>query len=94
MNYFLFLILIKHIVSTAISEIIAKQHTDYNLNVEDEEGEDLITEGVYPKGIGKNKYKLYFRQLIKGKNVILKTIVLPPMKLNQECQITITVPQK
>lgn len=62
------------------------------LSVEDTEGNDLIAERGYPTSIGKNKYKLYYNKPTANGDIILKTIELPIMKLTQEAQTTINVP--
>lgn len=62
------------------------------LSVEDTDGNDLIAERGYPTSIGKNKYKLYYNKPTVNGDIILKTRELPIMKLTQEAQTTIKVP--
>ncbi|WP_394189378.1 DUF4179 domain-containing protein [Paenisporosarcina quisquiliarum] len=63
------------------------------LSVEDTDGNDLIEDRGYPTSTGKNKYKLYYNEPTDSGNIILKTIELPNMKLDQEAQITVKVPR-
>jgi hypothetical protein len=59
----------------------------------DTDGNDLIAERGYPTTIGQNKYKLYYNKPKASQGIILKTIEIPIMKLNQEAQITVKVPR-
>lgn len=63
------------------------------LSVVDTDGNDLIAERGYPTAIGQNKYKLYYNKPKASQDIILKTIEIPKMKLNQEAQITVKVPR-
>ncbi|WP_144512460.1 DUF4179 domain-containing protein [Bacillus sp. FJAT-22090] len=70
--------------------------TDFEMNhlwVGDSEGNYLIADGGYPKSIGKNKYKMYINSTKDNGEIIIKTINIPKMTLNQEAQITVKIPR-
>ena len=70
--------------------------TNFEMNhlwVGDSDGNYLIAEGGYPKAIGKNKYKMYINDTKDNGEIIIKTINIPKMTLNQEAQITVKIPR-